>query len=319
MISEGISVVVPVFNSVNWLSQSIESIVDTGYPCLDIVIVDDGSSDGSQRLARQIADKYPETVQLITHQHNKNLGPGVSRNVGVARAKYDIISFLDSDDVYCPNRFSCAPRLLRDRRDIDAVVEPIRTSIEGRGAIRQGTVMDVVGFSCKDPDSLFERAFIRPTEPIVCGISGITIRKTAFDYVGGFSENRSLPEDAVFRSKLLSWGRILSGQEQIVAIYRIHGDNYSNASLVASGANYWALIEVLEWIKRKKMSAHRYQAVKEFAMQKGYFVCSELYRANSNKLARNILIDMLQREPRLLSSRRYWGNALRASGWRLAV
>ncbi len=89
-----ISVIVPIYNVERYLAQCLDSIVGQTYSALDIILVDDGSTDGSKTIAEQYAAK-DERVTLLFQQ---NLGASAARNAGVQSAKGEYIVFLDSDD-----------------------------------------------------------------------------------------------------------------------------------------------------------------------------------------------------------------------------
>lgn len=91
---ELVSVIVPIYNVEKYLERCIESIRKQSYMHIEIILVDDGSSDGSS----DICDKYIEKDDRISVVHKKNGGLGDARNVGVEKAKGKYILFIDSDD-----------------------------------------------------------------------------------------------------------------------------------------------------------------------------------------------------------------------------
>ena len=93
-----ISVIVPVYNVMNYLKQCLDSIIQQTYSNLEIILVDDGSTDQSG----SICDKYEERDSRITVIHKKNGGLSDARNAGLSKCKGDYISFIDSDDYISP-------------------------------------------------------------------------------------------------------------------------------------------------------------------------------------------------------------------------
>ena len=91
-----VSIVVTVFNAESTLKRCLDSIVNQTYRNLDIVIVDDGSTDGSSK----ICDQYKENDQRITVIHKKNGGVSRARNSGLEAVKGNLLTFCDSDDWY---------------------------------------------------------------------------------------------------------------------------------------------------------------------------------------------------------------------------
>jgi glycosyltransferase involved in cell wall biosynthesis len=91
-----LSIVVPVYNVEAWLAECLESLLDQDLDASDyeIILVNDGSTDGSKRIAEEYAEKHVHVV--LFSQENKGLS--VARNVGAAKAKGDFVYFIDSDD-----------------------------------------------------------------------------------------------------------------------------------------------------------------------------------------------------------------------------
>ena len=92
-----ISVIIPVFNVKPYLVDAIESVLSQTYIDIEVVLVDDGSTDGSG----DICDKYGKKDNRIQVIHQTNEGLSAARNAGLDICRGDHIAFLDSDDVYC--------------------------------------------------------------------------------------------------------------------------------------------------------------------------------------------------------------------------
>lgn len=89
-----ISVVIPVYNKVQYLDRCLESVVKQDYDNTQIILIDDGSSDGSEHLC----DSWAEKDSRIQVMHKKNAGLGMARNSGLELAQGKYISFVDADD-----------------------------------------------------------------------------------------------------------------------------------------------------------------------------------------------------------------------------
>lgn len=90
-----VSIVIPVYNTASYLSKCIESVINQTYKNLEIILVDDGSTDDSSK----ICDKYGEEDKRIKVIHQKNSGVSVARNNGIKAASGKYITFVDSDDI----------------------------------------------------------------------------------------------------------------------------------------------------------------------------------------------------------------------------
>ncbi len=98
MINEGlVSVIVPVYNTVEYLPRCVSSLINQSYDKLEILLIDDGSTDGSEKLCDVYAsgDTKGKTVRVI---HQKNQGVSAARNAGIEAAEGEWIIFADSDD-----------------------------------------------------------------------------------------------------------------------------------------------------------------------------------------------------------------------------
>lgn len=109
-----ISVIVPVYNVEKYLDQCITSIVDQTYKNLEIILVDDGSPDGSGAMC----DAWAQKDNRIRVIHQPNAGSGAARNAALDVASGDLIAFVDSDDYLCKDTYMHLFSLLSDDVDI---------------------------------------------------------------------------------------------------------------------------------------------------------------------------------------------------------
>src|SRR5690349_4685532 len=98
-----VSVVMIFFNAEQFIEEAILSVVAQAYTCWELLLVDDGSCDGSTALARTYARRYPSRVRYFEHPQHSNRGMSASRNLGIQHASGEYITFLDADDVWFPN------------------------------------------------------------------------------------------------------------------------------------------------------------------------------------------------------------------------
>ena len=95
------SVVVPAYDVEAYLAECLDSILEQSYPWLEVVVVDDGSTDATGQVADLVAERDPR-VRVV---HQENAGLGAARNTGVARASGDYLAFADSDDLVAPGAY----------------------------------------------------------------------------------------------------------------------------------------------------------------------------------------------------------------------
>jgi len=103
------SVVIPLYNKENHVKNSIETVLNQTCQDFEIVVIDDGSTDGGVEIVRQIPS---EKIKLF--QHDSNQGLSVARNTGIEKAKYDFIVLLDADDGILPEYLSEIKKLIEE-------------------------------------------------------------------------------------------------------------------------------------------------------------------------------------------------------------
>lgn len=99
--NEIVSVIIPVYNAEKYISETIDSVLNQTYQKIQIVLVDDCSNDSSGRI---IADYVKEHDNVVYHLQEKNGGAAVARNTALALAKGRYVAFLDSDDLWYPQK-----------------------------------------------------------------------------------------------------------------------------------------------------------------------------------------------------------------------
>ena len=101
-----IAAVVPCYNSSGTIAETLKSIFEQTYPCHEVIVVDDGSLDGTEEKVRQF-DK-------VKYIRQKNSGVSAARNKGVEVAESDWIAFCDADDIWHPNKMEICARCLEE-------------------------------------------------------------------------------------------------------------------------------------------------------------------------------------------------------------
>lgn len=110
-----VSVIIPVYNVKSYLSECIESVINQSYSNLDIIVIDDGSRDGSSI----ICDYYQKRDARIRVIHQYNAGLSAARNAGLQIMRGTIVAFLDSDDAFLPNMIQImVEKMIQTKADI---------------------------------------------------------------------------------------------------------------------------------------------------------------------------------------------------------
>jgi glycosyltransferase involved in cell wall biosynthesis len=112
-----VSTIIPVYNRARMLREAVESVLAQTYRPIEILIVDDGSNDGTERVADELAAAHPGVVRVI-HQPNRGVGP--AREAGRLAARGELIQHLDSDDLLYPRKFELQVAGLREHPECGA-------------------------------------------------------------------------------------------------------------------------------------------------------------------------------------------------------
>ncbi len=110
-----VSIIIPTYNRKHFVCEAIDSCLAQTYSNCEIIVIDDGSADGSGEHLRK---KYGERIRYI---HQRNQGPAIARNRGIQEARGEFIHFLDADDQLAPEKIAICLRLFLQRSDIDVV------------------------------------------------------------------------------------------------------------------------------------------------------------------------------------------------------
>lgn len=127
MIENMISVIIPVYNVEKYLDECIESIVNQSYKNIEIILVDDGSTDNSGL----ICDKYSQVDKRIKVIHQNNAGAAIAKNTGINYAQGECICFVDSDD-YISHNFIASLKQMKEDYAADIVECQLRNVYKNR-------------------------------------------------------------------------------------------------------------------------------------------------------------------------------------------
>ena len=106
-----VSTIVPVYNRARMVQEAVRSVLDQAYRPIELLLVNDGSTDDSGAVLDQLARAHPEAIRVI---HKQNGGPGPAREAGRLAVRGEFIQYLDSDDWLLPGKFEMQVKALRD-------------------------------------------------------------------------------------------------------------------------------------------------------------------------------------------------------------
>ena len=227
-VSEGlVSVIVPFYNSRRFLPETIESVLAQTYPHWELLLVDDGSSDGSADIVRDYAKRHAGRIAYFEHPGHANYGAARTRNLGASRSHGEFLAFLDSDDIWLPDKLAEQIALMRAHPEVGLVYAPSVYWYDwdpDLPAERRQNHMPPLAPSGRVYESPF---LLIHTYPLgkwgAPGPSSWLVRRSTFDEVGGFAEEfKRLFEDIAFLSKVYLSGRKVLISETCSDHYRCH-------------------------------------------------------------------------------------------------
>lgn len=118
MSKPAVSVIVPVYNKAAFLRSCLDSLIRWGSKDYELILIDDGSSDGSD----VICDEYAEKIPYMQVLHQKNSGVSHARNQGIKMAEGEWITFVDADDEVVPHTLNTVVSTLENSKDIDIII-----------------------------------------------------------------------------------------------------------------------------------------------------------------------------------------------------
>jgi glycosyltransferase involved in cell wall biosynthesis len=252
-----VSVIMIFLDAERFIEEAISSVFAQTYPHWELLLVDDGSRDGSTAIARRYAERHPERVRYVEHPGHANRGTGPSRDLGLASAKGVYVTFLDADDVYLPERLARHVAVLEANSEVDVVqsrhlvwfswddqARPVDTDhlSPSIGIFNQVIEPPVCLFPMLASDALAPTAW------------SLTLRRATAVEVGGFGDEfRGSLEDLVFATKLYLNKRVIILNESL-AKYRRRRDSLTRRARERGesmeGTGYPVRWGYLFWLER---------------------------------------------------------------------
>ena len=250
-----VSSIIVVLNGETYLAEAIDSIRAQSLRDWELLIVDDGSTDGTTAIAREYCAREPERIRLLAHPGGANLGIAASRNLGIEAARGRYIAFLDADDIWLPGKLAEQVAIL------DA--DPGLGLVYGRTLIwhswhpgpDRGDYYYDLGV---EPDARYEPPVLfdlllenRAQTPTTCNAM---MRADIFEAIGRFDPRaRGMFEDLSFFGKALAMMPAYVS-DRSWAKYRQHAASCTALSASSRG-DEWARLKALGRLERA-LAAH---------------------------------------------------------------
>jgi hypothetical protein len=247
-----VSTIIPVFNRPVQLREAVRSVLAQSYRPLEIIIVDDGSTDQETfALAKSLEALHPGVIRAVT---KPNGGPGLAREAGRQLVRGEFIQYLDSDDVLLPEKFAMQVGALRRRPDAGVAYGKTRFR-HADGTVEPGAWKDSgIERDAMFPTFLNDRWWDTPT-PLY--------RRTVCDAAGAWTDAR-IEEDWEYDCRIAALGTRLAWVDSFVCEVRDHASDR-----LSRGTN--------EDSVRVRFRAQSHQRVAEHAERANVFVTAPLH------------------------------------------
>lgn len=249
-----IAVIIPAFNAETRLRRAVESVWETGYPTLDVVIVDDGSGDRTVEIAEQLCREAPAPCRVLRHPNSANLGVSATRNLGIAATKSDWVAFLDADDAYLPRRFGDFECQQFASQDIDGIFgtslvmsesNGIDSNYEVAGEWLNASGEAIFGLSS---ESTGEALLGELLEGRCWATSAITLSRKLLDLIGGFDVNKRIAEDCDLWFRAAAAGNLRASRSKgPLSVYYRHDQNTFHHQIINRIPMIKAMTDAWTW------------------------------------------------------------------------
>ena len=248
-----VSIVIPVFNSERFIVECLNSVLNQSYKNIEIIIVDDGSTDKSVEL---INDYHSDLIKIYSQV---NSGQGKARNLGVEKAKGEWIAFLDSDDIWFVGKLEMqlehCKNYVWSHTDYFFIGDIIAPKTRSRD------------FVSNNPGYIFDSLIVENT----IATSTVMIRKSIFLEFGGFNTSYRALQDWDL------WLRIskkydIGYYEKPIAEYRVHSTSVSRSTR----RNFPYHMEIISQIFSEDGIAADNKHLKKNALSQSCQICSQI-------------------------------------------
>ena len=214
-----VSVITPAYNSVKFIRETVDSVLNQTYPAIEYIVVDDGSQDGTYEILRQYDSEKKITV--LTHEEHCNKGQSAALNLGLESCQGEYIVILDSDDLLHPEKVSKQVEFLENNPEVGMVYgQAMAISEDGRELF---PIPRDDHIEPGDPNRLLLDCYMALP-------GGAMVRRSVYDCVGFFEEGFRASKDHDMAVRIAE-AAPFAFMRGTVFYYRKHGASISNQGL----------------------------------------------------------------------------------------
>jgi glycosyltransferase involved in cell wall biosynthesis len=233
-----VSVCIASYNHARYLPDCLNSILSQTYQGFEIVVVDDGSQDGSHELLLDFQSSYPERIHYFWHPDHINQGYSKTTNLSIQKSRGKYIAWIGSDDIWNPDKLEQQVSILDNQPEI-GLVYSYAEFIDGSGNRLRGTLGEDV---TKDENPMGSMIISCHTPALT-----VIVRRDCLDQVGLFDELLEYSDWDLMMRIFSHWKAAYI--DNPLGKYRVHGKNMSRG--IDSQLNLHRIINVLQGIQKK--------------------------------------------------------------------
>lgn len=221
-----ISVVIPAFNRADLIGETIESLLAQTYSPSEIIVVDDGSTDGTA----DAVSRYRHPVRLF---RQKNQGPGAARNLGFRHCSGDVVHFMDSDDISSPNTYEVQLKALNDTGADFAYGPWVKTRFFQKKVEFQPVVIQQRPIPAgATMDCWLLRGWVTVLQPCL-------LRRSLIERVGSYRTDLRPSEDSELLYRIGKSKAKLVHTPETILLYRVHPETQISTINSSARHNDW--------------------------------------------------------------------------------
>ncbi len=214
-----VAVIIPCYNRAKYIAETIRSVLDQSYGNIELIVVDDGCTDNS----REILDSFADQIRVLEHPGRVNKGQSAALNLGIKSSQSEYVAFLDSDDLFAPEKIAKQVQFLEQNSQV-GLVYANGHDVDENGSILY-RIYDEDHSEESDPNRvLLDCYFLLPNNAL--------LRRDVLNQSGVFNEDLRSAQDHDLAIRIVEVAKI-AYIDECLFFYRRHGDSisYRNAKL----------------------------------------------------------------------------------------
>lgn len=277
-----VSIIITCYNQANFIKSAIESAVNQSYGPIEIIVVNDGSTDNSLDIIQAISSREKIFIATTT-----NGGPAFARNAGLKYANGEYISFLDGDDLYLPNRLKVHIDFLMSNYNVDISYSETQYFYNQQKN----------SFNIKKRPQINGDIFRKLIRGNFIPTNAFVIKSSMLRKIGGYDESLRTHEDWDMLLRLSLAGARFGHIDQITQLVRIHKENITkNRRLMVESE-----IAVMRKIWKINLSSEQENYLNKALFPIGLDVISELLFLNDRRSIILWISSILENQPSFLN------------------